>query len=145
MLIEIAKPEMTYLYCTPPIHRPPKLNYSTMHQYWILDRAQTYFDILMRSVLQHAWRMSLWTTCHASRRLALDWYGSLNAITSRQHYDDKSRLLAVLSIFLIKQNAYFMPNEAYQPKSFPQRQFGKNVIVERSFQAAWSDRLKWLQ
>jgi len=28
---------------------------------------------------------------------------------------------------------------------FPRRQFGKNVIVNRSFQASWSeDRLKWL-
>ena len=38
MLIEIAKPERTGLYCTPQIHRPLKLNSSTLHRCWILDR-----------------------------------------------------------------------------------------------------------
>jgi len=75
--------------------------------------------------------MSLWTTCYAG------------AITSRQHCVDKCRMLTVLSIFLTKMR-YFMPNKVYQTKSFPRRQFGKNVIVNRSFQTAWSDGFKWL-
>jgi len=57
------------------------------------------------------------TVDHMLCRIAVDWYGLLNAITSRQHYDDKSRMLAVLYIFLTKQNTCSMPNEAYQPKS----------------------------
>ena len=84
------------------------------------------------------------TVDHMLCRLAVEWYGLLNPITSRQRYDGKSSMLAVLSIFLIKHNAYFMPNAAYQPKSFPQRQFGKEVIVNRSFQTTRSDRFKWL-
>jgi len=101
-----------------------------MHRYWILDRrAQTYFEIPMRSVLQYG--MSLRTTCYASRRLAFDRYGVLNAIASNQHNYDKSRMLAVLSLILTKQKIYLMQNEAYQPKNitFPRRQFGVSVIV----------------
>jgi len=52
--------------------------------------------------------------------------------------------LCFFYMVLTKQNAYFMPNEGYQPKSFPRRQFEKNVIVNRSFQTTWSDRFKWL-
>jgi len=58
------------------------------------------------------------TVDHMSCRIAVDWYGLLNAITSSQQYDDKRRMLAILSIFLTKQNAYSMPNEAYQLKSY---------------------------
>jgi len=114
MLIDIAKPEMTVLYCTPLIHRQLKFNSTTMHRYWILDRrAQAYFEIPIRSVLQHG----------CQQRLAVDWHGLLKAITSRQHYDDKGRMLAVLSIFVTKLKVYFMQNEAYQPKdiTFPGR------------------------
>jgi len=103
MLIDIAKSEMTGHCCTPLIHRQPKLDSTTMRRYWILDRrTQTYFEIPMRSVLQYG--MSLWSTCYASQRLAVDWYGLLNAITSRQHYDDKGRMLTVL--FLTKRKVY---------------------------------------
>jgi len=119
MLITIAQPAMTGLYCTPPIHRQLNLNSSTTHRYWILDRrAQTHFEIPMRSVLQYG--MSLLTTCYASQRLAVDRSGLLNANTSiRQYYDDKNHTLAVLSTVYSWQSkiAYFMPNEAYQPKS----------------------------
>jgi len=54
---------------------------------------------------------------HMVCRLAVDLYGLLNLTTSRQHYDDKRRMLAVLPVLLTKQNTCFMPNEAYQPKS----------------------------
>jgi len=39
-----------------------------------------------------------------------------------------------------------MPNEGYQPKSshFHEDSLEKKVIMNRSFQATWSDRLKWL-
>ena len=39
-----------------------------------------------------------------------------------------------------------LPSVPHQPKSFdfPKRSFGKKVIVKRSFQASWFDRLSWL-
>jgi len=69
ILIEIAKPKITGLYCTRPIHCQLKLNQlpCTDIGYWIVDRrGQMHFEIPKRSVLQYTLIMSLWTTCYAS-------------------------------------------------------------------------------
>jgi len=138
MLIETVKSEVTGLYCVLPIHRQLKLNSSTMRRYYILDRrAQTYFEIPMRSVLQDAW-MSLWTTRHASRRPAVDWYGLLNA-TSRQHFDDKSRMLAVLSIFVIENKMLTL----CQMKVINQNHHISTKTVWKK-KLSWTDRFKQL-
>ena len=41
---------------------------------------------------------------------------------------------------------HHVPDQAYQPSnfSFPRREFGKNALVKRSFQATWFNRWKWL-
>jgi len=71
-----------------------------MHRYWILDgRTQTYFEIPMRSVQQY---VIVDHMLYASRRFAVGWYSLLNAVISRQHYDEKILMLAVLSILFKK-------------------------------------------
>jgi len=86
----------------------------------------------MRPVLQHACHCGPHTLC----RIAVDWYGWLNAITSKHHYDHKSRMLSVLFIFLTKQNAYLMPNEACQrtPPHFHEYSLEKTL--------SWTDHVK---
>ena len=104
-----------------------------MHRYCILDgRAQTWDPdavcaamCIMNVAVDH----TLW-------RIVIDWYGLLNAITSRQHYNNKRRMLAVLSTLLTKQNACFMPNETYQPKS---SHFHEDSLEEM---LSWTGRFK---
>ena len=106
-----------------------------MHRYCVLDmRAQTW-DPDAVCAATHTKNVSVdLMLC----RLAVDWYGLLNAITSRQHYDDQWRMLAVLSILLTKQNACFMPNVAYQPKSSHFHKGSSEKML------SWTDRFKQL-
>ena len=45
-----------------------------------------------------------------------------------------------------REEVHDVPDEAFQPThiSFPRRQFGISAPVNRSFQAAWFNRFKWL-
>ena len=46
----------------------------------------------------------------------------------------------------MREEVYEMPEQAYQPLhiSFPRRQLGISSPVNRSFQAAWFGRFKWI-
>ena len=85
-------------------------------------------------------RMSLWTTCFTHLKVR-SW---LVRLAERNHFQAalwRQKLHAscfIYSIFLTK-NAYFMPNEAYQPKSphFHEDSFEKTLSWTYCFKLLW--------
>ena len=106
-----------------------------MHGHWIGEGIDVLCD---PDAVCAAVRIKKVTVDYMLCRIAVDWYGLPSAINSRQHHDDKGCMLSVLSMFVTTQNAYFMPNEAYQPKSshFHQNSFEKML--------SWTDRFRQL-